>query len=137
MYSISEEYYLLSVETALRFGYKRITKANYPLYRGECFVRYGKIWIHDLTQLMEHVGMTSTNDPRLKKYNLNDYYKFQDEILEREIARCEDEYESFLFDELENEREYLETTHPNFNEMSEYNQEYLRSLYRDKRYKKL
>ncbi|NNP75561.1 hypothetical protein A7P54_03890 [Acinetobacter sp. Ac_3412] len=132
LYSISDDYYELSVETALRFGYKRITEGNYPFYRDECFVRYGKVWIHDLDELMTRMGITETDHPKLKNYNLRDYDKFQGELQDRELERFKIDCENHRLDQLENERQFLETTYPNFDEMSEYDQQYLRSRYRNK-----
>ncbi|WP_445405041.1 hypothetical protein [Acinetobacter vivianii] len=135
MYSISDADYEISVEGALRYGYKRVTKANYPLYRNECFVRHGKIWIHHLGELMNHIGITSIDDVRLNKYSLSDFFKFEAELQYREYMRDQHEWENLRFQMMEEEREYLERNHCDFDEMNEYDQEYLRSCYRDKLYK--
>lgn len=135
MYSITDDYYELSVEAALRFGYRRITEGNYLFYRGECFVRSGKVWIHNLSQLMRHLNIESETHEKLKNYNLNDYFKFIGELQERENIRDQIELENIRFEMMENEREYLESNHCDFDEMSEYDQEYLRSCYRDTLYK--
>lgn len=132
MYSITDEYYAISVEAALRYGFKRITKGNYPFYRNECFVRNGKIWIHDLDELMEHIGITSIDDVRLNKYSLHDFFRFDAELQNIAYLRENYEWENLRFQMMEEEREYLERNHCNFDEMSEYDQEYLRECYRDK-----
>lgn len=127
--------YEISVKDALRFGYKRATSPEHACYRGECFVKDSLFWIHALEALKLKLEVETDEAVKAKKYNLDDYNNNQSEKLESENILLKSESEMIKFKQDEAIREELESI-PDFEDMSEDAQEYLRSnLLNRKKYK--